>query len=65
MNESQKETIVTLLSKEIAELDASLMQVIGLGPCPSYDYDKAYCDHLERTLKAFQDMWDNEQMVKE
>ena len=74
MNESQKETIVTLLSKEIDELDASLLQVYGLTPSSSYDEDKAYCsydedkaycDHLGDTLKAFQDLWDNQQMVKE
>ena len=65
MNESQKETIVTLLSNEIAELDASMLRVYGLGPCSHYEEDKAYYDHLEDTLKAFQDMWDNQQMVKE
>ena len=49
MNESQKETIVTLLSEEMAKEKKA-----------NRDFD-----HLWETLKAFQDMWDNQQMVKE
>jgi hypothetical protein len=49
MNDAQKTTIVTLLSKEIEK-----------GEKANWDFD-----HLWETLNAFDDMWNNQQMVKE
>lgn len=49
MNDAQKETIVSLLSEEMAK-----------GKKSNRDFH-----HLWETLEAFQDMWDNLQWVKE
>ena len=49
MNESHRETIVSLLSQEIAK-----------GEKANWDFD-----HLWDTLNAFDDMWNNQQMVKQ
>lgn len=63
MNDAQRNTIVTVLSNEIVKASVSLVE--RRFTSSSYDEDKAYYDHLWDTLKAFDDMWDNLQMVKE
>lgn len=59
MNDAQRRTIISALSKEIG-------REVKVGMNKSSDpNDRSYYDHLWETLEAFDAMWDNLQMVKE
>lgn len=65
MNESQKETIVSLLSEELAKHKAEYDTALTHQDSSLIQKASREFDHLWETLNAFQDICNNQQMVKE
>ena len=65
MNDSHKETIVSLLSEELAKHKAEYDTALTHQDSSLIQKASREFDHLWETLNAFQDMWDNQQMVKQ